>query len=272
LSLVDGRVQVTFDGSVDGSFPLNSLTTIEVLLLNGDDTFRVDPATVMFGVQEITINGGRGNDDLHGGADAERFIGGAGRDTVDGNQGNDIAELGAGQDTFRWDPGDGSDMIDGDGGTDTLDFRGAAVAEQMALSPNGRRSQFTRVQGNITMDMNRVERLDLTALGGTDTITINDMSRTGFREANVNLGGADGAVDSLTVNGSNRPDDIEVIAQGNRVDVEGLRPTTLLTGTEPGAGGDQLVVNGLGGNDDIQVDPAVSNLVNVTVGPNGTQP
>jgi hypothetical protein len=271
LTLVGGSVRVTFDGSADGSFALNTFNRINVLLLTGDDTFRVDPETATFGVREMTINGGPGNDDLHGGADVEHFIGGSGRDTVDGNRGNDDADLGSGEDTFRWDPGDGSDTIDGGGGTDTLDFRGANIDEQMRLSPNGRHSQFTRVQGAINMDMNRVERLDLTALGGADTVTIDDMSGTGLREAEVNPGGADGRVDTLTINGTGRGDDIEVIAEGNRVDVEGLRPTTRLTGTEPGTGGDRLVVNGLGGNDDVEVDPAVANLINTTVDLDGGQ-
>ena len=55
------------------------------------------------------------------------------------------------------------------------------------------------------MDMNGVERLDLTALGGADTVTVDDMSGTDFRRAVVDLsaptGGADGVADIVTVKG-----------------------------------------------------------------------
>ena len=66
-------------------------------------------------------------------------------------------------------------------GWDTLDFNGADGDEQMSLTPNGSRSLFLRTQGNIRMDMDGVEKLDLTALAGVDTITLDDMSGTDFR-------------------------------------------------------------------------------------------
>ena len=39
----------------------------------------------------------------------------------------------------------------------------------MSLTPNGERALFLRDVANIRMDMDNVERLDLTALAGTDT-------------------------------------------------------------------------------------------------------
>ena len=46
----------------------------------------------------------------------------------------------------------------------------------MSLSANGRRTLFLRDVANIRMDMDDVERLDLTALGGADTMIVRDMS------------------------------------------------------------------------------------------------
>jgi Ca2+-binding RTX toxin-like protein len=180
-------LQVVFDGTVDGSFDRTTFGKIVVLLGNGDDRFDIDPATTALVGEQVTVNGGNGDDILNGGAGAEHFIGGNGKDAVDGNGGSDTADLGSGTDSFTWDPGDGSDVIDGGTGTDTLIFNGANVNEQMSLSPNGERSLFHRVQGNINMDMIRVERLDLRALGGADTVTINDMSGMDFRQAEVGL-------------------------------------------------------------------------------------
>jgi Ca2+-binding RTX toxin-like protein len=84
-----------------------------------------------------------------------------------------------GDDTFIWDPGDGSDIVEGQDGNDRMVFNGAAAAEQVDVSANGSRLRFFRNPGNITMDTASVETVDFNALGGTDTITVNDLTGTG---------------------------------------------------------------------------------------------
>lgn len=253
-------LQVLFDDTVEASFALNTFNKIEVFLENGDDQLDISPGFN----RPATINGGKGNDVLNGGDGAELFIAGAGNDSVDGNRGNDTALLGSGGDSFTWDPGDGSDAIDGGSGTDTLDFNGAAGVDNMSLSPSGDRAVFFRQQGNINMDTIRVELLDVDALGGADTVTINDMSGTDFVRADVDLGGADNAIDTVTVNGTNNADEIDVIGvtQERRVDVEGLQPETRITGSEIT---DVLQINALGGNDVVNVDAAAEALIGVSV-------
>ena len=112
------------------------------------------------------------------------------------------------------------------------------------------------------MDMIRVERLDLRALGGADMVTINDMSGTAFREAYLDPGGADAAIDTVIVNGTENVDHIKLKAHGTRVDVEGLQPETKLTGTETS---DVLQINALGGDDKVDVHKGVSDLIGVQV-------
>ena len=128
--------------------------------LSLDETNGALPAAAFFG--------GDGNDVL---------IGGSGDDFVDGGPGNDIVFLGAGDDTFQWNPGDGSDTVEGQGGRDTMVFNGSDAAEKFDISANGNRVRFTRDVGNVTMDLNGVEEIDLNALGGADTITVNDQTR-----------------------------------------------------------------------------------------------
>ena len=87
-----------------------------------------------------------------------------------------MALLGAGDDVFQWDPGDGNDTVEGQDGTDTMLFNGADGDEIFEISANGERVRFTRNVGNIVMDLNDVEAIDLNALGGADTTTVNDLS------------------------------------------------------------------------------------------------
>jgi Ca2+-binding RTX toxin-like protein len=256
-----GVLDVDFgdDGTAEFSFDRATFSRIDVLLRGGDDQFRVDQANGAFPDEALTVDGGNGRDTLNGGDGAEVFYGGNGNDSVDGNKGNDTAYLGNGADTFTWDPGDGSDIVEGQNGVDTLDFNGADIAlENMFLTPNGSRALFHRDQGNINMDMDGVERLDLNALGGVDTIRVDDMSGTDMRRADIDLGGADGAVDVLTVNGTANDDRVRVVSNGDSVDVKGLNPLTHITGSEVT---DKLQINTLDGNDRVRVDGTVFGLI-----------
>ena len=75
----------------------------------------------------------------------------------------------------RLEPGRRQRHRRGAGRPDTLVFNGSDVAETFDVSANGRRVRFTRDVGNITMDLDGVEEIDLNALGGADTVTVNDL-------------------------------------------------------------------------------------------------
>jgi hypothetical protein len=157
-------------------------------------------------------------------------------------------------------------VVEGESGTDVLDFNGAAANEIMSLSPNGGRTLFLRDVANIRMDMDGVEQLDLTALGGTDTMTVADMTGTDFRQANVDLsgpaGGPDGLADTVTVTGTERADRVDVGASGGTVEVTGLQTAVDVLGGEQA---DTLKIDARGGNDDVDVDPAALAIMNVIV-------
>ncbi len=258
-----GFLEVDFgdDNSAEFSFDRATFSRIHVQLRAGNDEFRVDQTNGAFADESLAVRAGHGNDTLNGGDGAELFEGNAGNDFVDGNRGDDTGLMGAGGDTFRWDPGDGSDIIEGKSGFDTLDFNGAGVNENMTLQGNGRRALFLRDVANIRMDMRGVERLDLTALGGADRVTVDDMTRTDFLQADVDLGGADAAADVVQVIGTQRADNVTVTADGTRVDVSGLKTRTSITGSEVA---DQLQVRTLGGDDNVTIDPAVAALLTAT--------
>src|SRR5439155_10393426 len=104
--------------------------------------------------------------------------GGAGNDTLIGSQGDD---------TFVWNAGDGSDTIDGQVGFDRLVFNGSDLAEKFDISANGGRVRFTRDVGNVVMDLSGIDGIDLNALGGAGTITVNDQTATDLHLLNLNL-------------------------------------------------------------------------------------
>src|SRR5687767_13043294 len=116
-----------------------------------------------------------GTNDL---SEPDFILSGGGNDTVQGDEGDDTALLGAGDDRFIWNPGDDNDVVEGQQGVDTLEFNGANVAEIVDISANGERSLFFRNVASVTMDMDRVERIEFNALGGVDQIAVNPLRGT----------------------------------------------------------------------------------------------
>ena len=223
----------------------------------GDDRIT---ATIPAGALTFTADGGAGDDQIQGGDAAETLIGGPGSDVIDGGRGDDISDLGAGElDLFIWDPGEGSDKVNGGPGTDVLVFRGSNQDEKFAVSRTGRgESLFTRDLGNIRMDLRSFEAVDVTAMGGADSLDVGDLGGSGLRAVVANLSVVPGtpdpdrAVDTVTVAGSNQADAIRISGKpsdrvgSGTVTVAGLSAEIQLSRVEPT---DRLIVNGGGGAD-----------------------
>jgi hypothetical protein len=262
-------LNVTMDGSTQ-TFDRGTFSKISVTLGAGDDQFTEDPSTLID--EALTVTGGGGNDIIAGGSGNDVLFGGPGNDTISGNagddsimgglgsdvvsggQGNDNVSLGDGPDTFLWDPGDGSDAVNGGAGTDTLQFHGSNIGETMSLFGNGSSAEFVRDVAAVDEAMNNIEAFDLTALGGADQVIINDMTGTSIAKVHVDLTGSDGMGDQqpdvVTVNGTDQADHIGVLESGDNVAVKGLSSLTDVSG---GESTDQLQINGLGGNDSVNV-------------------
>ena len=65
-----------------------------------------------------------------------------------------------------------ADALQGQDGVDTLLFNGSGANETIDISANGTHAMLFRNVGAITMDTQRVETMDVHALGGTDTVTV----------------------------------------------------------------------------------------------------
>ena len=261
--------RVRFDRLDPAPFSID-IGTSENLVVNangGNDSFSATGN--LAALIKVTVDGSAGDDTLLGTNGADLIFGGDGNDFVDGQQGNDVALLGAGDDVFQWDPGDGSDVVEGQDGIDTLLFNGSAGDEIFALSANGGRALFTRNLGNIVMDLDDVERIDVNALGGTDTMTVNDLSGTDVTQVNVDLAGTiggtagDAAADAVTVNATNGNDIINVVGAGSSVSVLGLAASINVTNSE--GANDSLVINALGGDDGITATTLPAGVLKLTI-------
>jgi Ca2+-binding RTX toxin-like protein len=241
--------RVRFDRVSPGPFFLDIGTSenLQVNMNGGNDTFTAGNG--LANLINIAVDGGAGNDTITGGDGNDRLSGGDGNDLITGGRGNDTVFMGAGDDTFVWNPGDGSDTVEGQDGTDTMIFNGANIDENISLSANGQHLRLTRDVGNVVMDVDGTERIDVVPLGGADTITVNDLSGTAVTEVNVDLsahGAGDGSVDTVVVNGTAADDAITVTGNDTSASVAGLRPQINVTGAETT---DRLLVNGLAGDD-----------------------
>jgi Ca2+-binding RTX toxin-like protein len=249
-------------GALRSARGLIGLTATAALVPGVPATASAAPvATFDPGTRVLSVSGDTGNNTLTVSRD------GAG--TIFVNGGNDTAIMGAGDDVFIWDPGDGSDVVEGQSGTDTLRFNGSGTAENFDVSANGSRVRFFRSVGNITMDLNGVERIELNAAGGTDNITVNDLDGTDAAVVAIDLANPigsntpDGAEDAVVVNGT-PGNDIVVIAQIlGTVQVAGLPARVSVRNAD--AALDTLRVNGQGGQDGISAAGLPAGVLQLTL-------
>jgi Ca2+-binding RTX toxin-like protein len=194
---------------------------------------------------QLTINGGLGNDVL---------MGSEGNDLLNGGDGDDLALMGAGDDTFVWNPGDDNDTLEGQDGFDTMLFNGANASENITISANGGRVLFFRDVANVTMDLDDVEGIDFNALGGTDTVIVNDLSGTDVVEIDVNLAAAGGAgdaqADTVIVQGTSGDDVALVFGDASGASVLGLAAQVNIVGGE--SANDRVSINALAGDDVVE--------------------
>ena len=244
----DSTSTIAVFGTAPSSISVANVEQLRIVGGDGNDT--ISAQNGIGTLTQLTIDGGNGNDIIRGGDGNDTLLGGAGNDFVDGNIGSDSANLGAGDDVFGWDPGDGSDVVEGGTGSDTLQFNGSNIGEQIALAANGTHALLTRNVASIAMDMHGMETVNVRALGGSDELTVHDMTGTEVHQVNIDLGGFDGAGDAandvVTIEGTAGNDVITLSLQNGKLVVDGLAAQVVISNFEAG---DVLHVAGLGGDD-----------------------
>lgn len=269
FTLTANGARVRFDRLNPAPFAID-IGTSEKIVVNangGNDSFSATGN--LAALVQTTVDGGNGNDTILGTNGNDFLFGGDGNDFIDGQQGNDTALLGAGDDVFQWDPGDGSDIVEGQDGKDRMLFNGSAANEEFVASANGGRVLFTRNIGNIVMDLDDVEAIDLNTLAGTDKTTVNNLAGTDLTEININQAGTiggtagDAATDTVIVNGTNGNDIIDVFGAGSSVAVVGLFARVNVTNSE--GANDSLTVLAQGGNDGVTATTLPAGVTKLTV-------
>ena len=242
-------------------FTVNDLsaTALQNVTFNGGDGDDVLNGTAA--THSITALGGNGADALNGGAEVDTLHGGDGDDTIVGFLGNDRKDGGAGDDLLIWNNGDGSDRMIGGTGDDTVQVNGAdGLGDEFVVGAGASDVQFSRVNlGLFDLDISEVETLEVNGQDGNDSFTVNDLTGTGLQSVVFNgadgndvLNGA-GATRSITADGGDGNDFI-----GGGVEIDNLRggdgDDTIIgfTGDDTkdgGAGDDMLVWNNGDGSD-----------------------
>ena len=106
----------------------------------------------------------------------------------------------------------------------------------------------------------------MNVLGGTDTLTVNDLVPTDVAQVDIDLGvsgAGDGAADAVTLNGSTGVDLVDISGSGGSVAASTGPVTLTLAHAEPA--NDTLTVNLSSGNDLFSASGLASSSVLLTV-------
>jgi hypothetical protein len=260
----------TGDGNDNITLTLFTALPTHIFAGDGDDIVVGSP-------QDDVIYGGAGNDILVGGAGSDRLYGEEGNDifgsltlTADGiaeDPGVDFNFGGPGFDIFFWEPGDGADVNSGgDDGGDVFLFFGNSSANTFVLRAGSTPTHLEAVFGAVVIDNHGIENVVLSALGGADTITVQDLYATEVVSIDLDLGAADSALDSVTVEGRSVADNIMATLVNGQIRIAGLRYNVNVTSAAPA---DALAINGNDGDDTITVGAGVEAAIHTTIRGNG---
>jgi Ca2+-binding RTX toxin-like protein len=200
----------------------------------------------------LGVNGLAGADAIDAGALPAGIVGlaidaGDDGDRVTGSGGNDSIALGAGDDSYRTAAGAGVDAVDGQDGTDAAALAGSDAAEAYDVAPADGGRVHVRRDGAVAVDAAGIESAEVTPGGGSDSVALPSPIAT-----SVDLG-SDGAIDELSVSGTNGVDGVQVAGSDSGVSVSGLAASVAVSRSEPddriaiatGAGEDVVDASGL---------------------------
>jgi Ca2+-binding RTX toxin-like protein len=247
-SLVSGKISVT---GLSTQVTISHFDAIDTLRIDGDEgNDTLDASQLTAGLMKVDLFGDIGNDRIIGSRGNDSLNGWSGNDTIVGGRGVDNVLLGAGNDLFEWNAGDGNDIVDGDDNVDTLRFNGNTADETFTVFTASGTARVSR--GASIVEALEVERLQVRALGGADSITVNDLTGSPVTSVLVDLaatkGGtlADKKVDTVTAFGTGNADLVGIKLSSGGIVASGLSTALRITHADAK---DILVIDGGAGND-----------------------
>src|SRR5262249_47292529 len=179
-------------------------------VINGGDG---DDIIVHNGSGRAVIHGDAGNDTITGGASADEIYGDAGNDLINGRGGSDVIDGGSGNDTINW-TFEQNARVTVNGGSDapSANILGDVLVitatpgndELLISSPSVLTVKVAKFQSGSdigSISASNLEDLEIDALGGADTLTVNYLGGALVKRVTLDLGA--GAQDRVNVNGSN---------------------------------------------------------------------
>ncbi len=280
-----GDDKIIVDSSVAVPVDLKGGSGNDVLLSNGTGVAIIDGGVgddkIMGGTASDTLIGGPGNDELFGGDGADILYGGDDADILDGGAGNDQLYGEAGSDSYYWVAGEGNDTVTDLVGTDNslvtlgssqsagLAFANTSLDDTFLVESDGgvANRYFVHANGS-TISANHVSGLSISTLDGADRITVGDLAQSGIAKLDISVGDAlDRSADTVFYAASGFDD---VIVVSDVIDDSGAGETQQRVKLTDGAieftisgsqvGQDKLQINGLGGDDTIDVNSALIDL------------
>ena len=116
-------------------------------------------------------------------------------------------------------------------------FNGSNGDESFATLGFEGNGRLARDVGNIVMDTFDVERFEITALGGTDIVYLQDMSGSAVREIFVDLraaeGGSDGVFDNVVVDAATNGGLVTLTTEGDEILISGALAEVRVRGADP---------------------------------------
>jgi len=244
LGLVAGKIVET---GLPHEVAIDHAGKTDVIIVHGGfggDT--IDASAIPAGKIAMQLFGDNAND---------LIFGSAGDDTIEGGTGNDTAILGLGNDTYNWFELDGNDLIVDQGGTDTFKVFGNDGVQDFALATTSGRLIFSSASDGATVDVDNVERVEILAAAGTDSVTVHDLAGTDVKLVSVDLGkssnpAGDSQADTVVIEGTGGGDAITASLLAGAVSIKGLPAQVSIAHVEAI---DTMSINAGAGNDSISV-------------------
>jgi Ca2+-binding RTX toxin-like protein len=173
-----GTDSITLDGA-------GSWNNLNLLFADGSHVTGADIMAVATKPDDLTLTGTAGKDTLTGGNGNDTLSGLAGNDSLSGGKGNDKLIGGKGNDTYLFNRGDGQDtIVDNDGTWFNADLLkvGDAKSNQLWLTRSG-------------------YNLDISIIGTTDKVTVQDWFKGGANQVEkITAGGDNKSLSASKVN------------------------------------------------------------------------